>query len=252
MEPILIILLVFLWRTCTIRNWERFAISKYYKCKTKFESIWVDSTATHKKCRPAPSLGKFKKNSYWSSYCSRYCVVEWTANRIYVKFIVLSWFQSLSCYCQEFSDEFKVCAIGVTYDDMTCTLTCTTQKLLRPFLLFLIEKLEVKVKQSPYMCWEARRVPGGWGSQISWQSIHKCGEVSPTHRPPLTFRKYSWYSFLLETEGHNAVWRISMKNSNGTSANWTRDLPVYIAVLQSTAPLFQTAPKLVRGTVVTK
>ena len=33
-------------------------------------------------------------------------------------------------------------------------------------------------------------MPGGWGGKV----------VSPTHRPPLPPRKYSWYSFLLEAE----------------------------------------------------
>ena len=44
--------------------------------------------------------------------------------------------------------------------------------------------------------------PGGkGGSQISRQSPHEGGKVvSPTHRPPLPPRKYSWYSFLLEAE----------------------------------------------------
>ena len=40
-----------------------------------------------------------------------------------------------------------------------------------------------------------------WGSHISRQSAHEGGKVvSPTHRPPLPRRKYSWYSFLLDAE----------------------------------------------------
>ena len=48
---------------------------------------------------------------------------------------------------------------------------------------------------------QALKVPGSKGSQISWQSAHEGGKVvSPTHRPLLTLRKYSWYSFMLEAE----------------------------------------------------
>jgi len=60
--------------------------------------------------------------------------------------------------------------------------------------------LKVKVKQSLYTV-RALRDPGGWVSQISRQSAHEDGKVvSPTHRPPLSPRKYSWRSCLLESE----------------------------------------------------
>jgi hypothetical protein len=46
--------------------------------------------------------------------------------------------------------------------------------------------------------------------------------VSLTYRLPLLPRKYTWYSFLLEVEGHSATGRImSMKNSIDTIGNRT-------------------------------
>jgi hypothetical protein len=95
-----------------------------------------------------------------------------------------------------------------------------------------------KVKQSYYRPAQALRFPGGWGSQSSKQSENEGNKVvSPRHLPPP--RKYSWYSFLLEAEwtpGHSAAGRMSMKNSNDTLGNQTRDLSACSTVSKPTAP----------------
>jgi hypothetical protein len=56
------------------------------------------------------------------------------------------------------------------------------------------------------------------------QSAHEGDKVvSPTHRPPLPPRKYSWYSFLLESEstsGRIMSIKIPMTQSGIDSANF--------------------------------
>ena len=85
------------------------------------------------------------------------------------------------------------------------------------------------------------RVPGGLGSQISRQSAHEGGKVvGPTHRPPLppgNIPGSRFCSRLSQPQGHSAAGRItSMKNSNDTIVNRSRDLPACSAAPQPTAP----------------
>ena len=62
---------------------------------------------------------------------------------------------------------------------LTLTGFCTKE-------LFFIDLLGTLLKQSHYRSWQAQRVPGEWGSQISWQLAHEGGRVvSLTHCPLL-------------------------------------------------------------------
>ena len=86
-----------------------------------------------------------------------------------------------------------------------------------------------KAMQPLYRPRQALWAPDGWCSQNS-QTIGTCRWHSCQPYEPVAFtpRKYSCYlcQRLSRPQGHNAAGRIkSMKNSNGTIGNQTRDLP---------------------------
>jgi hypothetical protein len=97
-----------------------------------------------------------------------------------------------------------------------------------------------KVKQSLYSPWQAVRVPGVWGSQILRQSAHEGGKVvSPMHRSPLPPWNIPGTQFcqrLSQPQSNSAAGRaMSMKNSNDTIGNQSRDLLVCSSA-STTAP----------------
>ena len=99
----------------------------------------------------------------------------------------------------------------------------------------LVQRKIKKVNKSHYRPGQALRVPGGWGSQISRQSAHEGGKVvSHMHWPPLTPRKNSRYSLLLEAELTPASYCGWKDNVN---EKFQRHLPACSAVPQPTAPL---------------
>ena len=106
--------------------------------------------------------------------------------------------------------------------DLTACIVVATCQSSKETNSFLFRVLKVKVKQYHYRPGQALSVPGGWSSQISRQSAREGGKVVISkRRPPLTPRKYSWYSFLLEAVNPRAIvrpeglcqWKIPMRPS---------------------------------------
>ena len=111
--------------------------------------------------------------------------------------------------------------------------------------------LFITVQSSRYRPGQVLIVPEGCGFQISRQSAHEGGKVvSPSHRPPLPHRKYSWHSFLLEN--HSAAGRIMLITPPGNepatfllvaSTNCATECPSFklqLNIIFLTTPRFST------------
>jgi len=86
-------------------------------------------------------------------------------------------------------------------------------------------------KAIPVQAWTGPEGSRRLSFQVSRREVHEGGKVvSPRHRPPLSPRRYPWYSFLLEAESTPGQ-EDSVKNASDTIGNRTRYLPACSAVL---------------------
>ena len=68
-----------------------------------------------------------------------------------------------------------------------------------------ITEMSKKLKQSRYRPGVAQRVPGSYGSQISWQRHRMVVRLPALSTAAFIPRKYTWYSFLLQAESTGRI-----------------------------------------------
>ena len=79
--------------------------------------------------------------------------------------------------------------------------------------IYIYMYVYIKAEQSRYRLGVAQRVPGSYGSQISWQRHRMVAGCQPYAPAAFTARKGNWYSFLLEAESTLCQWKIPMTSA---------------------------------------